>query len=108
MNIGRKEMTGMKALVGKRITKKVAFMGDKVEISKLTLSEVTSIQDFAKEAENDDSKGLELLKMVIRMSVEGASDLTDDDFNTFPLEEISSIAEQVMSFSGMRQEDGKK
>jgi hypothetical protein len=39
------KMSGIKSLVGKKITKKSKFMGETVLINKLTLNEVERIQE---------------------------------------------------------------
>lgn len=98
----------MKNLIGKKLTKTVKFMGEDVKVSKLTVSEVMAIQTKAKELEGgDDSSGFEVLKTVIKSAVEGASDLSDDDFVSFPMDELSKLSAEVMKFSGIGQDQGK-
>lgn len=102
-------MAGIKALVGKRMTKKVKFLDSDVVIEKLSVAQVMEIQEKAKSiTENaDDESGLSLLKYVIRTAVEGGDELTDDDFKEFPMDELSKLSEAVMAFSGMGREQGK-
>jgi hypothetical protein len=94
---------GIKALVGKKMTKDTKFLGSTITISKLSVSEVTLIQEQAKAAEaaQDDMAGLELLKTVIRSAVDGGADLTDEDFDGFPMDELSRISQEIMKFSGI-------
>jgi hypothetical protein len=98
---------GIKGLVGKKMTKPVKFMGEDVKISKLSVSEVLEIQERAKQVDKDDSEGFNILKTVIRSSVEGAKDLSDQDFNDFPLDELSKLSSEIMKFSGIGQDQGK-
>jgi hypothetical protein len=98
---------GIKSLVGKRMTKSVKFMGQDVKIAKLTVSEVLDIQDRAKAIEKDENEGFNVLKTVIKASVEGADELTDDDFNNFPLDELSKLSNEIMRFSGIANDQGK-
>lgn len=102
-----KDMSGIKGLVGRKMTKTVKFMGEDVKISKLSVSEVMSIQEKAKEVEKDDTAGLELLQTVIRSAVEGADDLADEDFQTFPMDELSKLSNEIMKFSGIGADQGK-
>jgi hypothetical protein len=93
----------MKHLVGKVITKKVPFMGDEVEVRKMSVSEVMKIQDMVKLASKskaDDSQ-LGLLRDVIRLAVVGADEISDEDFNTFPIGELSELSNEILSFSGL-------
>jgi hypothetical protein len=39
--------------------------------------------------------------------VEGGEDLTDEDFETFPMDELSKLSTEVMKFSGIGQDAGK-
>ena len=96
----------IKQLVGKKLTQEVKFMGEKVTIKKLTLAEVQEMQDLAKKAagsENteDDGASFNVLRLIVRASVEGASDLTDDDFGQFPIDELSRLSNDIMKFSGI-------
>lgn len=98
---------GIKGLVGRKMTKNVKFMGEDVKISKLSVSEVMEIQERAKALEKDESEGFNILKTVIRASVDGAKDLTDQDFDNFPLDELSKLSNEIMKFSGIGQDQGK-
>ena len=93
----------MKHLVGKLITKKVPFMGDEVEVKKLTVGEILELQKvIAKVGESDDAeKQIGLLRDIIKVAVIGADELTDADFQTFPIEELNKLSNSVMSLSGL-------
>lgn len=108
-NISNKDTTkmGIKALVGKRMTKQVKFMGENITITKLTVDEVLDIQVKAKDIEGNEEKGFDVLKTVIRAGAEGADELSDDDFKTFPMDELSSLSNEIMKFSGLGSEAGK-
>lgn len=102
-----KMSSNIKGLVGKKMTKTVKFIGEDVKITKLSVAEVLDIQDRAKVSNEDQESGFELLKKVIKMSVEGADELTDEDFNTFPMDELSKLSNEIMKFSGIAGEQGK-
>lgn len=102
-----KMSSNIKGLVGKKMTKTVKFIGEDVKITKLSVAEVLDIQDRAKISNEDQESGFELLKKVIKMSVEGADELTDEDFNTFPMDELSKLSNEIMKFSGIAGEQGK-
>lgn len=93
----------MKSLASKRVTKSVPFMGEKMEISKLTVDQVLAVQESAKDIEssNDPRKGFEVIKVVIRAAVPSANDLSDEEFNSFPLDELSNLSNEIMKFSGI-------
>jgi hypothetical protein len=93
----------MKHLVGKVITKKVPFMGDEVEVRKMSVSEVMKIQELVKKANKSKAEDaqLGLLRDVIRLAVLGADEITDEDFNTFPIGELSELSNEILGFSGL-------
>jgi len=81
--------------------------GNALKPDMATLEEVMEIQEKAKAIEESDSAGLDLLQTVIRSAVEGASDLADEDFQTFPMDELSKLSNEIMKFSGIGSESGK-
>ena len=107
MQAPNSEVKGIRGLVGRKMSKDVKFMGETVKISKLSVSEVMQIQEAAKNMEKDDSEGFGILKTVIRSAVEGAGDLDDADFDTFPMDELSKLSTEIMKFSGIGQDSGK-
>ena len=83
-------------------------MGDEVEVKKLSVNEVFDVQALVKKlnkSKNEDDQ-ITLLRDVIRIAVLGAADLTDEDFNTFPISELSELTEEILSFSGMGGNEG--
>jgi len=93
----------MKHLVGKTIVEKVNFMNEEVEVKKLTVTEVFKIQELIKRSQNkkDEYDDISLIKDVIRMAVSDASEITDEDFNGFPVGELTALSEKVMSIAGL-------
>jgi hypothetical protein len=88
--------------VGKRISKNVKFMGEDIQISKLSISEVEDVQAKAKAVDEKDSKSAFIvIKEIVRKSVEGASDLSDEDFQSFPLDDLAKLSNEIMEYSGM-------
>lgn len=99
----------MKHLVGKEMTEKVPFMGDEVEVRKLTVGQVMSLQkviEAAAKKSDDDKAQLKLLCDVIKIAVVGAEDLTDKDFDTFPVSELTGLSEKIMGLSGLGGSEG--
>lgn len=93
----------MKHLVGKVITKSVAFMDETVEIKKLSVLEVRKVQEIVKKSEKSKSEDaqLELLQDVIRLAVPEAAALSKEDFESFPVGELAKLTDEIMSFSGL-------
>jgi cytochrome P450 len=91
----------IKSLVGKKMSKEVTFMGEKVKISKLSVSQVEAIQEAAKEIEKNPEKGFDVLKVVVRAGAEGGGDLTDEEFADFSMDELSKLSAEIMKFSGI-------
>lgn len=96
---------GIKGLVGRKMSKKFKFMDTDVIINKLSVSQVLEIQSIAKTQDGGEEAGFNLVKKVVSMGVEGGADLTDEDFSTFPLDELSKLSNEVMKFSGVISDD---
>jgi hypothetical protein len=92
---------GIKDLVGKKMTKVVKFMGEDLKISKLSVAEVMQIQESAKSVDNNDERGFDILKTVISSAAEGGKDLSNEDFDNFPMDELSKLSNEIMKFSGI-------
>jgi len=91
----------MKSLVGKPMTKKVKFMGEEIEIKKLSVGEVLEIQQLSKSVADDEKASLELLQFVISAAVKDAGELTTEDYSSFPIDELSKLSSAVLEFSGL-------
>jgi hypothetical protein len=99
----------MKHLVGKaQKTTKVPFAGETVEVKKLTVSQVKEFQtqlEAIKKEESADA-GLSVQRTIIKMAVIGAEDLTDEELDSFPLDDIVSLAQKVLELAGVRTAEG--
>jgi hypothetical protein len=93
----------MKHLVGKKIVEKVSFMNDEVEVKKLTVSEVLHIQELIKKAQNKkvEYDDMSLIKDVVRMAVTGADEITDEEFNEFPVGELTHLSSSILRIAGL-------
>ena len=93
----------MKHLVGKVITEKVDFMGDQVEVRKLSVKEVLEIQrivDKSTKSKSEDAQ-LQLLQDVIKVAVVGADEISSEEFSQFPLGELNKLTESILNLSGL-------
>jgi hypothetical protein len=90
----------MKKLVGKSMTKKVKFLNEEVTIKKLTVAQVMEIQELSKKVD-EDTGSMDILSYVVRNAVEDADELTDDELRQFPLEELSRLSGDILTFSGL-------
>lgn len=97
----QKMAEGLKSLVGKKMSKEVKFMGTTVTINKLNVSEVLSIQEKAKGIAENDAESFALLRTVISTAVPEAAELSEEDFNNFPLDELSNLSAEIMKYSGL-------
>ena len=99
----------MKHLLKKaRPSVEVDFMGDKVKVFKLTVNEVRQFQkeiDAIKGSEDSES-GISIQRKVIRLGVEGAAELTDEELDDFPLDDLAGLVKVVLEQAGVRSNEG--
>ena len=96
----------MRNLIGSTsITKSYDFMGQKnsVKIRKLTGSQVKEFQKFVDSLKDvaADQQGTRVQNAIIRLGVVDADDMTDEELDSFPLDEVSKLAVEVLTFSGI-------
>jgi len=91
----------MKQFVGKLLTREVPFMDDKVDIKVLTVGDIRQIEAKTKEVQKKAGKAgdldqLEILRFVLRLAVVGAEDMSDEDFDGFPVTELTNLSEAIV------------
>jgi len=93
----------MKKFVNKQLTEVVPFMGEEVDVRQLSISSVLKIQELVKKAEKSkaESAQINLMKDVLRMAVVGAEEMTNEDFDTLPLGELTTLSTKVLAISGL-------
>jgi len=100
----------MKHLVGKaQKTVKVPFMeNESVEVKKLTVAQVKEFQETLETIKNEESTegGLEIQRKVIRMAVVGAEELTNEELDSFPLDEVIKLSQKILELAGVRASEG--
>lgn len=103
----KNKMSKFSELVSKKMTKDYNFMGTTIKISKLSVRQVKEIQEKSKGLSEDSEEGFDLVKDIIRGSVEGADEISSEDFDNFPLGELNKLSEEIMKFSGLGDNKGK-
>jgi len=103
------EMTDnkVKGLIGRKVSKQYKFMDTDLTINKLVVSEVLQIQGAAKQVEKDEAQGFSVLRDIIKASCPDFRELTDEEFNQFPLDELTQLSNAIMLYSGIGANQGK-
>jgi len=102
------------------LTKQTPFMGQEIEIRKLSTAEIMQIQKMTEKAdaakttanlpgvinpeavsETEMDANLNMLMTVIRMGAVEAKDITAEEFRQAPLGELAQLSEEIMAFSGL-------
>src|SRR5210317_1961291 len=102
------KVAGLKSFVGKKQEKLIDFMGSKIPILKLTVAQVIEIQEKAKSAGEDEQLNFDLLKDVIRYGAEDGEQLSDEEFDSFALDDLSKLSQAIMKHSGIQAEQQGK
>jgi hypothetical protein len=99
----------MKHLVGKtQKAVKVPFAGETVEVKKLTVAQVKEFQTQLESTKKEESAdaGLNIQRTIIKMAVVGAEDLTNEELDSFPLDDIVKLAQKILELAGVRSAEG--
>ena len=85
-----------------KVSKKVKFMNEDVEIVKLSVSHVLTIQEMAAAVKEDNEKdNIGLLLYVIRQAAPEFKDYTDAELYELPMEELTKLSGEIMKYSGL-------
>jgi hypothetical protein len=98
----------MRNLIGKvRDTAEVDFMGSKLEVVSLTVSEIRKFQKFVKEAQAEESEdgALGIQRQLIRMGVVGAEDMTDEELDGFPIKALADLSRAILEHNGLNPDE---
>ena len=98
----------MKKLVGRHLTVEVPFMVETVEVKQLSTSEVRELQKIEKGMEKKKEKEQSAVHYeILRLAIVGAKELTDEEFDSFPVAEIGNLYKEIIKAAGMEaQEEG--
>jgi hypothetical protein len=100
----------MRHLVGKtQKAVKVPFMeNETVEVKKLTVAQVKEFQETLEAIKTEESAeaGLNIQRKIIRMGVVGAEELTDEELDSFPLDEVVKLSQKVLELAGVKAVEG--
>jgi hypothetical protein len=96
-------MTTPNRFVGLTTKKSVQFLGLDLEINKMSINQVLAVQAATKEAEADtsDASGIKILRAVIKAGAKELADISDNEFQDFPMEELAKLSNEIMEFSGL-------
>ena len=88
--------------LGANALKKVKFLNEDLEISKLTVAQVMNIQKLSRDVKDDDENtSIKLLIEVLKSGVPEFKEYDDDVFHQLPMDELSKLSSEIMKFSGL-------
>lgn len=87
--------------IGTASKKNTKFLDLDLEISKLTINQVLRIQAVTKAAVDDEHSNILVLSEVIRAGAEELRTLTQEELQDFPMEELATLSNTIMEFSGL-------
>jgi hypothetical protein len=97
----------MKHLVGKaKDSLAVQFMGEEVVVEALPLAAIKLFQVYVKKVNedkklSDEDRILSIQRYLIRHSVVGAADMTDEDLDSFPPRRLGELSRAIMEHNGV-------
>ncbi len=85
-------------LTEEQMLREVPFMGGVIDVRKTTIRNLKDIQESTKDInfEEDTEETMEFVYDTLRRFVVGAEDMTTEDFEEFPVDELSSLVEEII------------
>lgn len=87
--------------IGSVSKKTVTFMDKELEITKLTINQVLKVQTVTKEYADKENGNIHILTEVIRAGAAELRELSQEDMQDFPMEELAVLSNSIMDFSGL-------
>ena len=89
--------------IGAKMKRSAKFMGEDIEIVKLSVAQVLTVRELANGAESiqDELGNLKVLSAVVKNGAPELSTLTEEELNEFPVDELTSLSNEIMTFSGL-------
>ena len=88
------------------ITKKIPFLDQEVEIKQLTVKGVKELQTTLDKSK-DDISGLSTLSAIFKATVIGADGMKDKDFENFPIQALTELSNEILTYNGLGAKDDK-
>jgi len=88
------------------ITKKIPFLEQEVEIKQLTVKGVKELQTTLDKSK-DDVSGLSTLSAIFKATVIGADSMKDKDFENFPIQALTELSNEILTYNGLGAKDDK-
>jgi len=89
------------------VTKTVKFMDQDLEIKQLTVKGVKELQK-ALDTNNDTTlDAIKTLAIIFKATVIGAQDMTEEEFEAFPIEPLTKLSNDILEFNGLGAGDDK-
>jgi hypothetical protein len=97
----------MRNLIGKaKDLISIDFLDSQVQIAALSVSEIRKFQAKVKALNadkkvSDEDRALMIQRDLIRAAVVGASDMTDEELDTFPIKKLGELTREILSHNGL-------
>jgi hypothetical protein len=99
----------IRRILGKRVSKEVDFMGEKLSIHKLSVNQILEIQTLVKDNEVKSKTDVGLserdsfktVQRVLSLGCPEFAELNDEEFDSLPLDDLNKLSEAILEFSGM-------
>ncbi len=85
-------------LTEEQMVREVPFMGGFIDVRKTTIRNLKDVQEATKDInfEEDTEESMQFVYDTLRRFVVGAEDMTAEDFEEFPIEELSALIEEII------------
>lgn len=88
---------------GTKITKKFKFCEKEIDVAKLSVKQVLEIQSRAKDSKEGAEDNLEVLMLVVKSGAPDLKELTDEELQEFPMDELVKLSTEILKYSGLAQ-----
>ena len=89
------------------VTKTVKFMDQDLDIKQLTVKGVKELQKALDTKTDTTLDAIKTLAIIFKATVIGAQDMTEEEFEAFPIEPLTKLSNDILEFNGLGAGDDK-
>ena len=89
------------------VTKTIKFLDQDLEIKQLSVKGVKDLQEALNQEDSSSLNALKTLGIIFKNTVVGAEDMTEEDFEKFPIKALTELSSEILKFNGLGAQDDK-
>ena len=89
------------------VTKTIKFLDQDLEIKQLSVKGVKDLQEALNQEDASSLNAIKTLSVIFKNTVVGAEEMTEAEFEAFPIKALTELSNEILKFNGLGAQDDK-